>query len=136
MKVFPLENDFVKMYSLGFETSYQGKFIIYDDASITFLFFYYKKHCRVYIINGITRNNTLVQVYEKINIIAVYRDYMCKRLTKFLKSKNKKNDRFVFHINPLFYREIGNFLGKRNYIIYIDYLYEKYREELRWQKII
>ena len=136
MKVFPLKNEFVKMYSLGFEKSYKGTFIIYDDNSITFLFFYYKKHCRVYIIDGIKNNMNLVQVYEKINLIAVYRDYMCKRLVKFLKLKRKENDRFIFHINPLFYREIGNFLAKKNYLIYINYLYEKYREESRWQKII
>jgi hypothetical protein len=129
MTVSALSNEFVKLYSIGKEIGYNGTTIEYADNTNTFLIFYYHKYCRLYVINGKKENQNLVQVKEKINIEAIYSQIECKRLVKFI--KEKREDEFLYFINPLFFKEINTLLKKKNYLSYINYIYDRYKERVK-----
>ena len=126
MTVCLLNNDFVRLYSIGKEIGYNGPTIEYADNTNTFLIFYYNKFCRIYVINGQEEKQNLVQVKEKIKVEALYDKKECMRLVKFIKSK--RDDDFLYFINPLFFKEINVFLRKKNYLNYLEYIFEKYKE--------
>lgn len=129
MIIQKLNNDFVKLYTYGKEKNYFGTSIEYYDNSITFLFFYYSSFVRVYVINGLKKDRVLVQVNQKVNIIAVYDGNIAKRFIRFYKEKT--SDPFLFCIPPLFFREINVFLEKKHYLINLNRLYCKYKEEIK-----
>ena len=126
MTVCSLNNEFVRLYSIGKEIGYNGTTIEYANNINTFLIFYYNKFCRIYVINGQEEKQNLVQVKEKIKVEALYDKKECMRLVKFIKSK--RDDDFLYFINPLFFKEINVFLRKKNYLNYLEYIFEKYKE--------
>lgn len=122
-----LNNSFVKLYSKGIEKEYLGNKVIYKDETNTFLFFYYSCFTRIYVINGVKEDFTLVQVKEKINKIAVYSSIQAKRFLRFYKLV--KDDEYLYKIPPIFFREIYAVLSHKNYLKTIKRLYEKYKME-------
>lgn len=133
MTVFPLNTQFVKLYSKGIEEKYNGTNIIYNNSSNTFLFFYYSKYTVVYVINGIKKDFQLVQVKEKINRIAIYQYTDARRFIKFF-NKVLNEDDFIFFIPPLFFRECSALINKKRYMSYLEMLYRKYKEEIKNKK--
>ena len=128
MTLYPLSNNFVKLYSKGIEKKYNGTNIEYEDETNTFLFFYYSGYTKVYVINGAKNDFQLVQVKEKINRIAVYESISARRFIRFFNEVVKSED-YLFYIPPLFFRECLPLLNQNKYLEKIKRLYEKYKEE-------
>lgn len=130
MTVYPLLTDFVRLYSKGIEIKYNGTNIEYNDSTNTFLFFYYSSYTVVYVINGIKKDFTLVQVKQKINRIAVYSSKEARRFIRFFNYILNKDDNTIFYLPPLFFRECWTILFRKNYMKIMLDLYDKYKTEI------
>lgn len=131
MFITPINNSFVKTYSFGLEKQYNGINIEYFNESITFLIFYYSKLTRLYVINGNIEKEYLVQVTPKINIICRFDNKEARRMIAFLKDKKDSKDNFIFHIPPLFYRECKAVINHKKYLLLLEPLYQKYKNEVK-----
>lgn len=132
MIIEKINENFVKIFSLGYEKNYSGNFIEYYDNTITFVFFYFKKYCRVYIINGIQNKDIVPTIQSKVNVICKYENHQCKRFRLFLKEIVDDNN-LIYFFPPLFFLQLSVFLEKKkNYRFYVNLLYEKYKKEINY----
>lgn len=130
MFIEKLNNNFVRLYSIGKEKKYFGKSIEYYDNTNTFLIFYYSSLTRVYVINGKEKKDVLVQCKPKINKIITLDNKMAKRFINIINEIIKEDD-FIFYIPPLFFRECYFFLDKKKYKDLILNLYKKYKKDIK-----
>lgn len=128
MVINKLNTEFVRLYTYGKEINYLGNAIEYDDNYCTFLFFYYSRFVRVYVINGMDKKKTLVQVKSKINLINTYDGLIAKRFIRFYKEASQEP--FFIKMPPLFFRELSVILQNKGYMNKAARLYAKYREDL------
>ncbi len=126
MIVENVNNGYVKTYSLGIEKKYLGNEIIYDNNSVTFLFFYYPKHSRVYIFSGDKALINIPQVKEKVHLLCQYEDKGCYRIKLFLDEILEK-EKIIYNFPFLFFTQLSSFIEKKNYKRLLNNLYDKYR---------
>lgn len=129
MTVQKLDDDYVKLFSLGKEIGYTGKEIIYDDDSIILLYFYYQFFTRLYIINGKKESDNLVQVKEKCNIIAKFDDKLARRFKRFSEDVLKENPDILFELPEIFFLKCRLLIDKKNWKIDLLRLYEEYKNK-------
>lgn len=129
MIVYRFNSKFVKLFSLGVQKNYYGNSIEYYDDSISFMFFYYPKFSRVYIMNGIIEKDVIPQVNQKVNIICKFDNRACNRFRIFLNDILRK-EKIIFYFPEIFFCQIQVFLEKNKfYKSDLNALYDKYREE-------
>ncbi len=124
MTVKILNNDYVKLYSLGIEKDYTGSEIIYNDDSMTFLFFYYECFVRLYVVNGKKKIINLVQVKEKCNIIINFDDKEARRIRTFIGTKVE--NKIIFYLPEEFFQKIKLIINDRNWKYKIENIYKEY----------
>jgi hypothetical protein len=127
MEVFVYKDRYINMFSDGIEDKYKGKSIIYNNLTKTFIYYYYKNHKKLYIIDGKREETQLANVIEKVRIIGVLRNREVANFTKYLKMliKNKK----IFYMEDDFFIDITIIIKKRPKMSDIMQVFEKYKRE-------
>lgn len=123
------QHKYFKIYSIGVEKEYLGTSINYFDETITFIFFYFPRLCRVYIVNGKLKKNEVPEINEKVNLIAQYDNKSCYRIKKFLEEKSHIENS-IFYFPEIFFSQLSAFLEKQRYKDTLNNLYDKYKKDL------
>lgn len=130
MTVKILQDDFIKMYVSGLQKKYLGYKVEYYDRTLTFIYFYYSDFFRLYVVNGLKQKDSLVQVQEKINVIAFFDGKYANRFKDFLALKTQ-NDTYFYYLPESFIREVALFISCKRYKKYLNSIYEKYLNRMK-----
>ena len=130
MIFFPIKTDFITSYSVGMEKKYAGKSIEYFDDKIMFVFFYYRKYVKLYVVNGLRKNCSIPQFKEPVNKIICFENRDARKLKRLIYRFTKEKDDTLFYLPPIFYRQLGVLLPKKNYERLFNDLLNKYKEGL------
>lgn len=109
-----VKNESLRMFAQGLEDIYLGKRVRYNDRSKTFVFYYFSKHKRVYIIDGVEKTTSLPQIVEKVRIICTIEDSKVSIFKRFVKTVQRQESiNILYTLSDLFFRELYALLQKK-----------------------
>jgi len=126
--IYPFSSEEVKLFSLGIEKNYFGTSIEYYDYSNTFLYFYYPKYLKLYVINGVKSVSNIPCVEGLCNLIVTYEDGFARKIKKFI--EEKKDEKYIYFMPPVFFRLLLAFEHKKKVNEHLNILYENFKRKL------
>jgi hypothetical protein len=131
MIIIPVNNKYLRTYSQGVELEYRGKSIRYSDAHKTFIYYYYREHRRVYVIDGTERNVWLPQIDRAVRVVMEVEDRAVIKFARFTSIALKDNKNILYSLSDVFFHELYILAntGRKNTSEFIQ-LYNHYRGKM------
>ena len=125
MEIYLYKDDFIKTFSTGVEKEYRGTSIIYDDKYKVLLYHYFPTYKRLYVLDGLHEEKELINVVEKVRIVAFFENRQVSYFSKYLKSIIKNGS--IYAMEDEFFVDLMIILqSKKPLFSDVKIIYDKY----------